>query len=108
MLGEVSHADLCLIVQKNFVRVVRAVELVLGIPVPGVQLSSKITTGNFTAAITAAASTDTSDIFSDEVKAALREAAPILLQMAIELAIPTIFNFQSGSVHNQREPLTTK
>ena len=86
----------------------RAVELVLGIPVPGVQLSSQITTGNFTAAITAAANTNANDLFNDEVRAALQDAAPILIQMAIELAVPAIFDFRPGSINNQRQPLTTK
>ncbi len=94
----------------NFVKVVRAVELILGIPVPGAQLASKITTSNFTAAIGTATSTNSNDIFNDEVKSALQAAAPILAQIAVELSIPTIFNFNlaSAPVHNQRSPLVTK
>ncbi|THG99809.1 hypothetical protein EW026_g2627 [Hermanssonia centrifuga] len=95
--------------QMNFVKVVRAVELILGIPVPGAQLASKITTSNFTAAIGTATSTNSNDIFNDEVKSALQAAAPILAQIAVELSIPTIFNFNlaSAPVHNQRSPLVT-
>lgn len=93
----------------NFVKVVRAVELILGIPVPGAQLAAKITTANFTAAITAATNTNANDIFTDEVKSALKAAVPILIEMGAELSIPTIFNFNLASApfHSQHEPLLT-
>lgn len=86
-------------------------ELILGIPVPGVQLTSKISTSNFTAAITAVtSSTNLTSIFNDEVKAVLQDAVPILVEVGLELAIPAIFNFNlaSAPVHNQRTPLVTK
>ena len=101
----------------NFVKTVRAVELILGIPVPGVTFDMKLTTTNFTAAMSATAtamgnatSAGASGIFNSEVIAALQEAAPILVEMALELSIPTIFNFASAAapVHSQREPLVTK
>ena len=95
----------------NFVKVVRAVELVLGIPVPGVQLDAQITTSNFTAAISDVCNgTSLSEIFNDEVKAALEAAAPILVEIAGELSIPTIFNFNLASApfHSQHQPLVTK
>lgn len=106
-------------VQMNFVKTVRAVELVLGIPIPGVAFSSKITTTNFTAAMSATVTAmgngnstgaSASNIFTPEVTAALQDAVPILVEMALELSIPTIFNFASTAapVHNQREPLVTK
>lgn len=106
-------------VQMNFVKTVRAVELVLGIPIPGVAFSSKITTTNFTAAVSATAtamgngtstSASASNIFTPEVTAALQDAVPILVEMALELSIPTLFNLASTAapVHNQREPLLTK
>ncbi|KAI0343318.1 glycoside hydrolase family 5 protein [Trametopsis cervina] len=93
--------------QKNFVKTIRAVELLLGIPVPGEQLSFKVSTTNFTAALTGAATTSSGGIFTDEIKSVLRDAAPILAQVGFQLAIPTIFNFQlsSAPVHNQRSPL---
>ena len=98
-------------VQQNFVKVVRAVELILGIPVPGAQLNAKISTANFTSAISSVTnSTGLSSIFNDEVKSALQDAVPILVGVGIELAIPAIFNFNlaSAPLHNERTPLVTK
>lgn len=89
----------------------RAVELILGIPVPGVQLSTKVTTSNFTAAITSVVNSTTSDtIFTDEVKSVLQDAVPILIQVAAELAIHAIFDFNlaSAPLHDQRTPLVSK
>ena len=100
-----------LLVQQNFVKVVRAVELILGISVPGVHLDTRVNTANFTAALSTVASTSSlSEIFNDEVKSALEAAVPILVQVGTELAIPAIFNFNlaSAPLHNQRTPLTTK
>lgn len=96
-------------VQKNFVKTVRAIELILGIPVPGAKLSAQITTSNLTAAITLVTRNTTSDIFNNEVKAALNDAAPILLQIGIKLAISSIFNFGAASPpsHSKRTPLVT-
>lgn len=107
-----SHISDHPLVQQNFVKVVRAVELILGIPVPGAQLNAKVTTANFTSAITAVtgSSSAASNIFTDEVKAALQAAVPILVEVGAELAIPAIFNFNlaSAPLHNQRTPLVTK
>ncbi|KAI0692451.1 glycoside hydrolase family 5 protein [Cytidiella melzeri] len=95
--------------QQNFVKTVRAVELLLGIPIPGETLPFKLSTANFTFALNVAASSSGNDIFTDEVKSVLKDAAPILAEVALELAIPTIFNFQlsSAPVHSQRTPLVT-
>ena len=90
----------------NFVKTIRATEAILGITVPGVKLAQEIKTSNFTEAVAQATSTNNStDIFNAEVTAALQEAAPILIQMAIELAIPTVFALP---VSSQREPLMAK
>ncbi|OCH93675.1 glycoside hydrolase family 5 protein [Obba rivulosa] len=92
--------------QKNFVQTVRAVELILGIPVPGLQLDAKVTTSNFTSAIT---SVTESNVFNSEVTAALLDAVPILIELGTELAVPEIFDFDlaAAPVHNSREPLVT-
>lgn len=98
-------------VQQNFVKVVRAVELILGIPVPGVQLATKPNTSNFTSAITAVtASANLTSIFNDEVTSALKDAVPILVQVGYQLTVPAIFDFNlaSAPLHSQREPLVTK
>ncbi|CAL1714506.1 unnamed protein product [Somion occarium] len=93
--------------QKNFVKVVRAVELTLGIPVPGVQLDMKVQTKNFTSALTSVASTSTSDIFNAEVKSALLASVPILVELGFELSIGSIFSFNLATANSQREPLVT-
>lgn len=97
-----------LAVQKNFVQVIRAVELILGIPIPGLSLDVQLHTSNFTSAITAAVSG--SNIFNSEVKSALTEAVPILVELGFELAISSIFNFNSASspLRNTRQPLVAK
>ena len=98
-------------VQKNFVKVVRATELLLGIPVPGESLSFKPNAGaNFTSAVNQAASSSNKDLFTPEVLSVLRDSAPLLLQIATELAIPAIFDFSAASSHinNARSPLVTK
>ncbi|KAI0766145.1 glycoside hydrolase family 5 protein [Trametes elegans] len=93
--------------QKNFVEVIRAVELILGIPVPGLKLDVQTHTSNFTSALSTAAGA--SRIFNDAVKSALLEAVPILVELGWELAIPTIFNFNMAAapLRNSREPLVT-
>ncbi|OJT07167.1 Glucan endo-1,6-beta-glucosidase B [Trametes pubescens] len=91
--------------QKNFVQVIRAVELILGIAVPGMSLDVQLHTSNFTSAITAAVGGN--NIFNSEVKSALTEAVPILVELGFELAISSIFNFNSASspLRNTRQPL---
>ncbi|EIN06302.1 glycoside hydrolase family 5 protein [Punctularia strigosozonata HHB-11173 SS5] len=104
--------------QQNFVRTVRAIELVLGIPVPGASpITSSLSSSNFTSALTSASKLTPSssspssiaNIFTPEVQAALTEAIPILIQMGIELAIPAIFDLHAGSApfHSIRDPLVT-
>ncbi|KAI0642029.1 glycoside hydrolase family 5 protein [Trametes meyenii] len=91
--------------QKNFVEVIRAVELILGIPVPGRSLDVQLNTANFTSALSATAST--TKLFNKEVTSALADAVPILVELGFELSIPTIFNFNMAAApfHNTREPL---
>ncbi|KAI0825658.1 glycoside hydrolase family 5 protein [Irpex lacteus] len=93
--------------QKNFVKTIRAVELLLGIPVPGESLNFKPTGTNFTDVLNTAASSSGSGIFTSEIKSVLKDAVPILAGIGFELAIPAIFNFQlpSAPVHSQRAPL---
>ncbi|KAI0630905.1 glycoside hydrolase family 5 protein [Trametes polyzona] len=91
--------------QKNFVQVIRAVELILGIPVPGLSLDVQIKTSNFTSALGAAASA--SNLFNHEVKLALTEAIPILVELGFELTLPAVFNFNMAAspLRNSRQPL---
>ncbi|KII86046.1 glycoside hydrolase family 5 protein [Plicaturopsis crispa FD-325 SS-3] len=91
--------------QKNFVRVVRAVELILGIPATGLSLDLKITTSNFTAALIEV-NTGYGDIFNAEVLQALGEAAPILLQLGVQFTLDNIFDFTKIST-GTTTPLVT-
>lgn len=96
--------------QANFVKVVRAVELVLGIPVPGVTLDAQINTSNFTYALEHAChSSNLTEIFTGEVVKALEDAIPILIEVGFELAIPafTDFDFTSAPARTKGEPLVT-
>ncbi|KAG1830478.1 glycoside hydrolase family 5 protein, partial [Suillus subalutaceus] len=77
--------------QKNFVEVMRAVELTLGIFVPSSSLSLSVSasvSNNFTAALSA---TSSATIFSAEVQAALLDAVPILLEIGVACGLQTIF-----------------
>ncbi|THG99802.1 hypothetical protein EW026_g2630 [Hermanssonia centrifuga] len=90
--------------QNNFVRVVRAIEIIMGIPVPGNALSTPITTSNFTAAITTAINTNFNDYFNDEVRSALQDSIPILEGLANQLNIPAIFDFHLSSAPLNSSP----
>jgi hypothetical protein len=90
-----------LTVQTQFVQVVRAVEIVLGIPVPGLKPGS-FASSNFTAALGLAG---TSTIFTQEVRSVLLETVPILLQLGLELKLDAMFHFSPNS---KLEPLITK
>jgi hypothetical protein len=77
--------------QKNFVEVIRAVELTLGIFVPSSRFSLSVSasvSNNFTAALSA---TSSATIFSTEVQAALLDAVPILLEIGVACGLQTIF-----------------
>lgn len=85
----------CLPVQYNFVKTIRAIELILGIPVPGLQpLDLQLSTGNssptpmnMSSAIPLAAEYDKSGIFTAEIQSVLEAAVPILLEIGQELGI---------------------
>lgn len=82
----------------NYVQVTRAVELILGIPVPNYSLASPITTSNFTAAILTATSQNSGKgLFNSEVVSALNAAVPILNGIAASQNIPNIFNYRSST-----------
>jgi hypothetical protein len=96
------------LVQKNFVQVIRAVELTLGIPpvsgqVPPI-LASQV---NVASALSAAATLQ--NIFNPEVCKVLKDAAPIFAQVAQQLVLNT--RFEPGglrSILQQRTALVTK
>ncbi|KAI0630907.1 glycoside hydrolase family 5 protein [Trametes polyzona] len=93
--------------QKNFVRVVRAVELVLGIPVEGLSLDVPVSGYNFTSALQAVGSS--SNLFNQEVRSALLEAVPMLVQLGFELSFSRVFDSDMATwrSHNPRDPLVT-
>ncbi|KAJ7355770.1 glycoside hydrolase family 5 protein [Mycena albidolilacea] len=62
--------------QKNFVKVVRATEFLLGVPTPGFGIPAPAN-GNFTAMLP---NVDGS-LFTDEVRSVLKDAFPILLRL---------------------------
>ncbi|KAG6381772.1 glycoside hydrolase family 5 protein [Boletus reticuloceps] len=74
--------------QMNFVQTVRAVELTLGIPVPGVSLDYSISSTNFTAAL---GDTCSSSLFNANVTAAIEDAIPILIGIASEYGLGNVF-----------------
>ncbi|KAI0734016.1 family 5 hypothetical beta glucosidase from glycoside dehydrogenase [Fomitopsis betulina] len=91
--------------QKNFVETIRAVELLLGIPVTGMSLSTEVTTNNFTQALDDAA--NLTDIFDSNVRAALAAAAPILVDLAVELSVPALLDVNLGGNVDKASLLTT-
>lgn len=92
-------------VQKNFVDTVRAVELILGIPVQGMSLDTQISTNNFTAALGQVANAST--IFNAEVREALAAAAPILVELAVQLAVPALLDVNLGGGVDRTSLMTT-
>lgn len=77
--------------QKNFVQIIRAVELTLGIPVPSWNSPMSVpasVSNNFTAALSA---TSSLTIFSAEVQSALSDAIPILLEIGTLCDLQTMF-----------------
>ncbi|EPT01117.1 hypothetical protein FOMPIDRAFT_70674 [Fomitopsis schrenkii] len=91
--------------QKNFVDTVRAVELLLGIPVPGMSLNAQITTSNFTQTLDIAA--NLTGIFNSNVRAALAAAAPILVDLAVELSVPALLDVNLGGNVDRTSLVTT-
>ncbi|KAG2137638.1 glycoside hydrolase family 5 protein [Suillus cothurnatus] len=77
--------------QENFVQIIRAVELTLGISVPSSNLSLSVpasVSNNFTAALI---ETSSATIFSAQVQAALLEAVPIIMGIGVTYGLQTIF-----------------
>lgn len=92
-------------VQKEFVDTVRAVELTLGIPVPGLSLDTQINTSNFTEALGQVASLST--IFNSNVREALAAAAPMLVDLAVQLSVPALLDTSLASGLPSRNTLVT-
>ncbi|KAJ6605838.1 glycoside hydrolase family 5 protein [Mycena sp. CBHHK59/15] len=66
--------------QKNFVRVVRATEFLLGVPTPGFGAVPAPANGNFTVMLPQIAD---ASLFTPEVRSVLLDTVPILLQLGI-------------------------
>ncbi|EIM86923.1 glycoside hydrolase family 5 protein [Stereum hirsutum FP-91666 SS1] len=77
--------------QHNFVKTIRAVELILGVPIANTQpvnLGPSNTSGmNVSTAIPLAAKYDTSGIFTPEIVSVLKDAVPMLLGIGNELGM---------------------
>jgi hypothetical protein len=86
---------------------VRAVELSLGIPVPGMPTDFRPTASNFTQALDQACQ---SSAFNKKVKAALQAAIPILQTLGADHSIKTISGASRSQApfHSKQEPLVTK
>lgn len=84
---------------------VRAVELVLGVSIPGLTLDMSIATNNVSEALLEVANAST--IFNSEVLAALKDAAPMLLEVAGQLAAPVIMDVSSVSGAQRNALVTT-
>jgi len=91
--------------QKNFVDTVRAVELTLGIPIPGMSLDTQISTTNFTEALGQVANAST--IFNSNVRAALAQAVPMLVELAIQLSVPALLDTTLATGIASRTTLVT-
>ncbi|KAJ2915952.1 hypothetical protein MD484_g4479, partial [Candolleomyces efflorescens] len=93
--------------QKNFVQVVRAVELALGIHVRGVApLSGPSSSRNVTGALSAASSSP--NFFNSEVRQVLQDMVPVLIKVAQQLSLNLIFDQQGLRVQlKRRSPLIT-
>ena len=89
-------------VTKNFVQVVRAVELLLGIQSAGLQPLTVQAFPNVTLSFGATAQLPPS--FSPEVHKVLQAAIPILLKLGVQIPQTDLFNFLPTL---KREPLTT-
>lgn len=95
---------ICLIVilvQKNFVQVVRAIELCLGMPIPGHSAKLSRTHKRMTDAMSEAAS---SEIFNTEVNAVLRDSIPIVAKLASHIGLDTARPFPNLN----KDPITTR
>jgi hypothetical protein len=101
---------IAIIVQKNFVQTVRAVEISMGIPVPSINLppSPRLGAARDIASAFTIVST-LSSIFNSEVLQVLIDAIPVLEQVAEQLDLNTAF--AQGGLRRRlarRGPLVTK
>jgi len=87
---------------KNFVQVIRAVELFLGIPSASLKASGVQVFPNVTLSFEATA--HLSPVFSPEVRSAVRDAISILLKLGAQILLTELSHF---SPDHKREPLTT-
>ncbi|KAG2028266.1 hypothetical protein BDR03DRAFT_988583, partial [Suillus americanus] len=81
--------------QKNFVELIRVIELTLGISVPSSNISVSVSpsvSNNFTAALLA---TSSATGISTEVQAALSEAVPILREIGAASGLQTVLEASS-------------
>ena len=99
-------SDFFFTVQVNFVQTVRAIELSLGIPVPGITNAPSSNAANASAALS---STSTlSSMFNAEVRQVLLDSIPILAQVSEQLGLNTEFSQNGlGSRLRARLPLVT-
>jgi hypothetical protein len=88
--------------QKNFVQVIRAVELALGIHIPNGPTNSIPPASNFTMALKNVAA---ANVFNAEVRSVLLDAVPVLLWATEELLLTPFFTTHLGG---QRTALWTK
>lgn len=94
------------LVQVNFVQTVRAVELALGLAVPGITHTPSYNAGNVSAALSGTSTL--SSIFNAEVRQVLLDAVPILVQVSEQLSLNTVFSQNGlGSHLKARPPLVT-
>jgi hypothetical protein len=98
--------NLISVVQVNFVQTVRAVELALGIPIPGINSPSFDSAGNATSALSGVSTL--ASIFNSEVRQVLHDAIPILAQVAKQLGLNMEFAHGGlASILKARQPLVT-
>ena len=94
-------------VQKNYVQTIRAMEAVLGIGGPALDLhldiDLKLSLSNVTAAIST--TVQASRLLNLEVKAALLASVPILLELSQKLKFKLNF---TPATSKQKEPLVAK
>ncbi|KAI0047138.1 glycoside hydrolase family 5 protein [Auriscalpium vulgare] len=94
--------------QVNFVKTVRAVELLLGIPVPGRTLDLPSNVSNLTSALASASSSDQTGLFSVEVVQAIKSALPMLVGLEEQLELSDILDLANARGRGgSRAALTT-
>ena len=95
------------LVQKNFVKVIRAVEAILGISVGSTtpnNFPSTLPSTNFIAAITSACQ---SNIFTEEATAVLLDGIPMLVNIGQSYDLKDTFMLNPFNCHD-KEPIVIK